>query len=92
MNVVFYGEGCVTASTIAGDISADTVRTAILPLYKNFAIERNIELRILKRSSAPAGGKGAGGEVQLGLSLDDPAEDAGVCSLLSSRPAVDLWA
>jgi RNA 3'-terminal phosphate cyclase-like protein len=65
MNVIFSGEGCVTSSTITGDISADSVRTAILPLYKNFAIERNIELRILKRSCAPAGGKGAGGEVQL---------------------------
>ncbi|KAI8940328.1 hypothetical protein NX059_004022 [Plenodomus lindquistii] len=65
MNVIFHGEGCVTASTISGDVSADTVRTAILPLYKNFGIERNIELRILKRSAAPAGGKSAGGEVQL---------------------------
>lgn len=66
MNVIFHGEGCVTSATVAsGDISADTVRTAILPLYKYFGIERNIELRILKRSCAPAGGKGAGGEVQL---------------------------
>lgn len=65
MNVTFHGEGCITAATNAGDVSADTVRTAILPLYKNFGIERNIELRILKRSAAPAGGKGAGGEVQL---------------------------
>jgi RNA 3'-terminal phosphate cyclase-like protein len=65
MNVTFHGEGCITSSTLAGDVSADTVRTAILPLYKNFAIERNIELRILKRSAAPAGGKSAGGEVQL---------------------------
>ncbi|CAA9964542.1 hypothetical protein P3342_010847 [Pyrenophora teres f. teres] len=65
MNVIFHGEGCVTSSTITGDVSADTVRTAILPLYKNFAIERNIELRILKRSAAPSGAKAAGGEVQL---------------------------
>jgi RNA 3'-terminal phosphate cyclase-like protein len=41
------------------------VRTAILPLYKSFGIERNIELRILKRSCSPQSGKGAGGEVQL---------------------------
>ncbi|KAF2869548.1 RNA 3'-terminal phosphate cyclase-like protein-like protein [Massariosphaeria phaeospora] len=65
MNVVFHGEGCVTSSTPLGDVSADTVRTAILPLYRNYGIERNIELRILKRSCAPAAGKSAGGEVQL---------------------------
>jgi RNA 3'-terminal phosphate cyclase-like protein len=65
MNVTFHGEGCVTSSTVAGDISADTVRTAILPLYKSFGIERNIELRILKRSCSPQAGKSAGGEVQL---------------------------
>jgi len=65
MNVVFHGEGCITAATLAGDVSADTVRTAILPLFKHFGIEHNMELRILKRSCAPGGGKSAGGEVQL---------------------------
>lgn len=65
VNVVFHGEGCVTSATPAGDVSVDTVRTAILPLYKNFGIERNIELRVLKRSCAPGHGKSAGGEVQL---------------------------
>lgn len=65
VNVIFHGEGCVTSSTTSGDISADTVRTAILPLFKNFGVDRNIELRILKRSCAPSGGKSAGGEVQL---------------------------
>lgn len=65
VNVTMWGEGCVTSCTAAGDVSVDTVRTAILPLYKNFGIERNIELRVLKRSCAPAPGKGAGGEVQL---------------------------
>lgn len=65
VNVTFYGEGCVTSSTTSGDISADTVRTAILPLYKSFGIDRNIELRILKRSCSPHSGKSAGGEVQL---------------------------
>jgi RNA 3'-terminal phosphate cyclase-like protein len=59
------GNMSVTSSTVAGDISADTVRTAILPLYKSFGIERNIELRILKRSCSPQAGKSAGGEVQL---------------------------
>ncbi|KAF3001880.1 hypothetical protein E8E13_005570 [Curvularia kusanoi] len=65
VNVILHGEGCVTSSTPSGDVSADTVRTAILPLYKSFGIERNIELRILKRSCAPGMGKSAGGEVQL---------------------------
>ncbi|KAF2253491.1 18S rRNA biogenesis protein [Trematosphaeria pertusa] len=65
VNVVLHGEGCVTSSTPTGDVSVDTVRTAILPLYKNFGIDRNIELRVLKRSCCPAPGKGAGGEVQL---------------------------
>ncbi|KAF2682776.1 18S rRNA biogenesis protein [Lentithecium fluviatile CBS 122367] len=65
VNVVLHGEGCITAATTAGDVSVDTVRTAILPLYKNFGIERNIELRVLKRSCAPSQGRGAGGEVQL---------------------------
>ncbi|KAH5111219.1 hypothetical protein HBI82_190710 [Parastagonospora nodorum] len=65
VNVTFHGEGCVTSSTTSGDPSADTVRTAILPLYKSFGIERNIEIRILKRSCAPQTGKSAGGEVQL---------------------------
>jgi RNA 3'-terminal phosphate cyclase-like protein len=65
VNVTFHGDGCVTSATPSGDISADTVRTAILPLYKSFGIERSIELRILKRSCAPQASKGAGGEVQL---------------------------
>ncbi|KAF1969053.1 18S rRNA biogenesis protein [Bimuria novae-zelandiae CBS 107.79] len=65
LNVVLHGEGCVTSATPAGDVSVDTVRTAILPLYKSFGIERGIELRVLKRSCAPAQGKSAGGEVQL---------------------------
>lgn len=68
MNVLFTGEGCVTSATEKGDLSVDAVRTAILPLYKHFGIERNIELRILRRSVSPgsvSSGKGAGGEVQL---------------------------
>jgi RNA 3'-terminal phosphate cyclase-like protein len=65
INVVLHGEGCITAATSVGDVSVDTVRTAILPLYKNFGIERNIELRVLKRSCSPSQGRGGGGEVQL---------------------------
>ncbi|KAF1949468.1 18S rRNA biogenesis protein [Byssothecium circinans] len=65
VNVTIWGEGCITSSTGTGDVSVDTVRTAILPLFKNFGMERNIELRVLKRSFTPGQGKGAGGEVQL---------------------------
>ena len=65
VNVLFTGPGVITSSTEHGDISVDTVRTAILPAFKAFGIERNLELRILKRSNAGKDGKGGGGEVQL---------------------------
>ncbi|KAK4498707.1 hypothetical protein PRZ48_009217 [Zasmidium cellare] len=65
VNVLFTGPGVITSATPTGDISVDTVRTAILPLYKSFGIENNLELRILRRSNAGPGGKGGGGEVQL---------------------------
>lgn len=65
MNVLFTGPGVITSSTQAGDISVDTVRTAILPLYEKFGIERNIELRITQRSNPGPRGSGGAGEVQL---------------------------
>lgn len=65
INVLLTGPGVITAATPTGDASVDTVRTAILPLFKSFGIERNLELRILKRSNAGPGGVGGGGEVQL---------------------------
>jgi RNA 3'-terminal phosphate cyclase-like protein len=65
VNVLFTGPGVITSATETGDVSVDTVRTAILPLYKNFGIENNIELRILRRSNSGRDGKGGGGEVQL---------------------------
>ena len=46
-------------------MSVDTVRTAILPLYAKFGIERDIELRISKRSNPGDRGMGGAGEVQL---------------------------
>ena len=64
-NITFSGEGCITSATPAGDVSVDTVRTAILPLYAHFGISKNIELRILRRSNPGPGGHGGGGEVQL---------------------------
>lgn len=65
MNVIFTGSGVITSATPSGDMSADSVRTAILPLYAQFGITNNIELRILRRSNPGAGGKGGAGEVQL---------------------------
>lgn len=65
INILFTGPGVVTAATPAGDMSVDSVRTAILPLYANFGISNNIELRILRRSNLGPGGKGGAGEVQL---------------------------
>ncbi|OQV01514.1 hypothetical protein CLAIMM_06860 [Cladophialophora immunda] len=52
-NIMFTGPGVITSSTPEtwGDMSVDSVRTAILPLYARFGIERDIELRILKRSN-----------------------------------------
>ncbi|KAI4182621.1 MAG: hypothetical protein L6R41_005867 [Letrouitia leprolyta] len=65
VNVMFTGPGVITSATPAGDISADTVRTAILPLYAKFGISNDIELRILRRSNPGSRGKGGAGEVQL---------------------------
>ena len=65
VNVLFTGPGVITSATPSGDVSVDTVRTAILPLFAQFGISNNIELRILKRSSPGPGGKGGAGEVQL---------------------------
>lgn len=64
-NVLFTGPGVITSATPSGDMSADSVRTAILPLYAQFGISNKIELRILRRSNAGFGGKGGAGEVQL---------------------------
>ncbi|KAI9770282.1 MAG: hypothetical protein M1840_003441 [Geoglossum simile] len=65
VNVIFAGPGVITSATPAGDISADSVRTAILPLFEQFGISNDIELRILRRSCAGPEGKGGAGEVQL---------------------------
>ena len=65
ISVLFTGPGVITSATPSGDVSADSVRTAILPLYARFGITNNIELRILRRSNVGLGGKGGAGEVQL---------------------------
>ncbi|KAM3420139.1 hypothetical protein BST61_g3439 [Cercospora zeina] len=65
MNVLLTGPGVITSATPTGDVSVDTVRTAILPIFKSFGIERDLELRVLRRSNPGPGGRGGGGEVQL---------------------------
>ncbi|KAF8534454.1 RNA-3'-phosphate cyclase [Trichophaea hybrida] len=46
--------GVITAATDE-DPSVDTFRTAYLPLFAKFSMERNVELRILKRSAGLTG-------------------------------------
>lgn len=66
MNVRFSGSGVITSATETGDISVDSFRTAILPLFGLFGIPpARIELRVLQRSCAGPGGKGGGGTVEL---------------------------
>ncbi|KAJ6172273.1 RNA 3'-terminal phosphate cyclase-like protein [Penicillium chermesinum] len=64
LRVLFTGPGVITSSTPTGDMSVDSVRTAILPLYNQFGIFNNVELRILRRSNPGPHGRGGGGEVQ----------------------------
>ncbi|KAH6898830.1 RNA 3'-terminal phosphate cyclase/enolpyruvate transferase [Thelonectria olida] len=66
MNVRFSGPGVITSSTETGDMSVDSFRTAILPLFALFGIPpARIELRVLQRSCAGPGGRGGGGCVEL---------------------------
>ncbi|KFG87000.1 RNA-3'-phosphate cyclase family protein [Metarhizium anisopliae] len=66
MNVRFSSAGVITSATETGDVSVDTFRTAILPLFALFGIPPvRIELRVLQRSCAGPGGKGGGGCVEL---------------------------
>lgn len=67
MNVRFSGPGVITSATHAtGDLSIDTFRTAVLPLYDLFGIPpARIELRVLSRSCAGPGGRGGGGVVEM---------------------------
>lgn len=66
VNVRFSGPGVITAATEKGDMSVDSIRTAILPLYEHFGIlSAKLELRVLQRSCAGPGGRGGGGIVEL---------------------------
>ncbi|KAI3328945.1 RNA-3'-phosphate cyclase family protein [Xylariaceae sp. AK1471] len=66
MNVRFTGPGVITSSTETGDLSVDSFRTAILPLYDLFGIPAiRIELRVLQRSCTGQKGSGGAGIVEL---------------------------
>lgn len=66
MNVRFSGPGVITAATETGDLSLDSFRTAILPLYDLFGIPAvRIELRVLQRSCTGQRGSGGAGIVEL---------------------------
>ncbi|KAI1404720.1 18S rRNA biogenesis protein [Hypoxylon fuscum] len=66
MNVRFSGPGVITSATETGDLSIDSFRTAILPLYNLFGIPAaRIELRVLQRSCAGSHGSGGAGIVEL---------------------------
>ncbi|RYP23310.1 hypothetical protein DL765_001219 [Monosporascus sp. GIB2] len=66
MNVRFSGPGVITSATESGDLSVDSFRTAILPLYDLFGIPAaRIELRVLQRSCAGPKATGGAGIVEL---------------------------
>ncbi|KAH8676300.1 RNA 3'-terminal phosphate cyclase/enolpyruvate transferase [Xylariales sp. PMI_506] len=66
MNVRFSGPGVITSATDTGDLSVDSFRTAILPLYDLFGIPAaRIELRVLQRSCPGPRGVGGAGVVEL---------------------------
>ncbi|KAK3693826.1 RNA 3'-terminal phosphate cyclase/enolpyruvate transferase [Podospora appendiculata] len=67
VNVRFSGPGVITSATHAtGDMSVDSFRTAVLPLFGLFGIPpARIELRVLQRSCAGPGGRGGGGVVEM---------------------------
>ncbi|KAI0141470.1 RNA 3'-terminal phosphate cyclase/enolpyruvate transferase [Pestalotiopsis sp. NC0098] len=66
MNVRFTGPGVITSATETGDLSVDSFRTAILPLYNLFGIPAiRIELRVLQRACAGPKGVGGAGIVEL---------------------------
>ncbi|KAF4581207.1 RNA-3'-phosphate cyclase family protein [Ophiocordyceps camponoti-floridani] len=66
MNVRFSGPGVITSATEEGDVSVDTFRTAIIPLFDLFGIPpARIEIRVLQRSCPGPEGRGGGGCVEL---------------------------
>ncbi|KAF1810700.1 18S rRNA biogenesis protein [Eremomyces bilateralis CBS 781.70] len=64
VNVILGGPGVITGAT-EKDISIDTVRTGVLPLFERFGIRGDVEIRVLKRACRGGVGGGGGGEVQI---------------------------
>ena len=68
VNVLFSGPGVITSAVERwGDISVDTIRTAILPIFAQFGIERELEIKVNTRSnpSSTVRGQNGAGEVQV---------------------------
>jgi len=66
MNVRFSGPGVITSATETGDISVDSFRLAILPLYGLFGIPpARIDLIIRQRSCPGRGERSGNGVVEL---------------------------
>jgi RNA 3'-terminal phosphate cyclase-like protein len=66
MNVRFTGPGVITSATETGDLSIDSFRTAILPIFDLFGIPTaRVELRVLQRSCPGIKGAGGAGTVEL---------------------------
>lgn len=65
LNIIFQGPGVITAATDHGDISIDSLRTAILPYFSHFGIpSQRIDLQVKQRSCSSASGL-SGGQVHL---------------------------
>lgn len=65
INIMFSGLGVITAATPNGDVSVETVRNSILPLFKQFMIFNKLEIQIVQRACLGAPGKSGGGKVHL---------------------------
>lgn len=62
-SIRFTGPGVITAATPNGDVSVETVRNSILPLFNQFAIFNKLEIQIEQRSCLGTPGKSGGGRV-----------------------------
>ncbi|KAH8837559.1 hypothetical protein MCOR27_001696 [Pyricularia oryzae] len=66
VNIRFSGPGVITAATELGDMSVDSFRLAILPLYGLFGIPpARIDILVRQRSCAGYGDRRGGGVVEL---------------------------
>jgi RNA 3'-terminal phosphate cyclase-like protein len=66
VDVRFVGGGVVTAATDRGDVSVDSLRTAVLPYFAGFGINLDrVEIRTETRSCVGPEGKGGAGSVRV---------------------------